>query len=53
LNQPKRIKGNKQTLEHPKMNKFTKTHEEGSPKVDEMSKEFLASLDIFRTFVVQ
>jgi hypothetical protein len=47
LNQPKRRKGSKQTLEHPKVNKFTKTHEEGNPKVDKMSKEFLAFLDTF------
>jgi hypothetical protein len=47
LNQLKKGKGGKWALERLEVDKFPKTREEGSLKMDKMSKEFLTFLDTF------
>jgi len=53
LNGLKRRKGGKHALECLKVDESLNMEKEANPKVDQTSKEFLAFLDAFRSFMVQ
>jgi hypothetical protein len=46
-------KGGKQGLKHPIVDKSLEKQEEEAPRVEKLSKEFLAFVDAFHVFVVQ
>jgi hypothetical protein len=48
-----RGKGGKQALEHLVVDKSLEKQEEEAPRVEKLSKEFLAVVDAFHVFVVQ
>jgi heme-binding NEAT domain protein len=53
LNGPKIGKGGKHALKYLKVDEFQNMQKEANPKVDQTSKEFLAFLDAFQSFMVQ
>jgi hypothetical protein len=48
-----RQKGGKQALKRPIVDKYLEKQEEEAPRVEELSRDFLVFMNVFRVFVVQ